>query len=147
EGGHILVSGLAEEPLVIQTGSFALLPATAQGERRMRYRLECAAGDGRRYLLYGFKRIAKGQGRFLPQAIWQDTTTLYVTIYELDALAAPRALVATGVIQIHLLDFLKQLLTVRSRAVKGGVPALRNLAAFGAFFATGVLGAYRAGPS
>lgn len=143
EGGRILVSGLAEEPLAFQGGEFALLPATPEGERRMRYRLHCTAEDGHHYLLYGFKRIAKQPGRFLPWAIWQDTTTLYVTIYELDAAAAPRTLVASGVIHIQLVDFLKQLLTMRSRAVTGLLPTLRNLAAFGRFFTAGVLAAYR----
>ena len=142
ESGKLFVGGLAAEPLVIHQGEFALLPATPPGERRMRYRLACTAEDGRRYLLYGFKRIANVKGRFLPLAIWRDTTTLYVTIYELDPLDAPKALVATGIIHIHPIGFLRQLGTMRSSQVVGAFAALRNLASFGGFFALGVLAAY-----
>jgi hypothetical protein len=108
----------------------------------MRYRLTCAADDGQRYLLYGFKRIANVKGRFLPLAIWQDTTTLFVTIYALDSANVPKSLVATGIIQIYLLDFIKQLLTMRSQGVAGIGRVVRNLAGFGWFFGTGVLSAY-----
>lgn len=142
EAGKILVGGLAAGALTIQQGEFALLPATPQGERRMRYRLVCQAGDGQRYLLYGFKRIARQPGRFLPLAVWQDTTTLYVTIYALDGQGAPTTVTATGVIHIHLIDFLKQMLTMRARPAHGPFTALRNLADFGRFFTTGVLATY-----
>ncbi|MCB0088095.1 MAG: hypothetical protein KDE54_09300, partial [Caldilineaceae bacterium] len=93
-----------------------------------------------------FKRIARASGRLLPLAIWQDTTTLYVTIYELSAHYAPKALVATGVIQIHLYDFLQQLFTLRSLYVAGPWGALCNIGRFGCFFAKGVLAAYGEGP-
>ncbi|MEZ4730542.1 MAG: hypothetical protein R3E79_25740 [Caldilineaceae bacterium] len=142
EGGTIVVGGLAAAALTIQQGEFSLLPTTPQGERRMRYRLTCQAQDGRRYLLYGFKRIANTGGRLLPVAIWQDTTTLYVTIYAVDEQGALTTLAASGVIHIHLVDFLQQLLTMRSRGVTGMIAQLRNLAAFGRFFAGTVAAVY-----
>ncbi len=49
---------------------------------------------------------------------------------------------ATGVIHIHLIDFLKQMLTMRVRPAHGPFTTLRNLADFGRFFTTGVLAAY-----
>jgi hypothetical protein len=144
EGGKILVGGLTAEALTIQQGEFALLPATPQGERRMRYRLLCQADNGQRYLLYGFKRIARRPGRFLPLAIWQDTTTLFVTIYALDGQGAPTTVTATGIIHIHLIDFLKQMLTMRARGSTGPLTSLRALTRFGRFFAAGVAAAYLA---
>lgn len=92
------------------------------GWRRKRYRLVCQAGAGQRYLLYGFKRMARRTGCFLPLAIWQDTTTLYVTIYALDGQGAPTTVAATGVIHIHLIDFRKQMLTLVPAATPGRWP-------------------------
>ncbi|MEZ4617011.1 MAG: hypothetical protein R2867_16105 [Caldilineaceae bacterium] len=64
-------------------GRFALLPEVAPGVRRMRYLLHCQSADGQRhFMLYGFKQVAYQNKRRRLWALWQDTTTLYVTIYE-----------------------------------------------------------------
>src|SRR6266508_3555832 len=121
ESGIVEAKGLDEQALVIQRGEFELLSEATGGERRMRYRLYCWTSNGQRgFFLYGFKRIANQSGKPLLLAIWRETTTLYVSVYEL---AAPGAgalaeqsgqLVATGVIRIHWADFAWQLLTFRS---------------------------------
>jgi hypothetical protein len=140
--GAIRIDGLATEPLVIKQGKFSLLSITAQGERCMRYQLDCQARDGQRFLLYGFKCISNSRGRLLPLTVWRETTTLYVVICALGEQGAPTALVATGMMHIHPLDLLKQLLTLRSRGVAGQLAHLRNLASFGRFFTAGLVEVY-----
>ena len=58
--------------------------------------------------------------------IWDDTTTLYTTIYKGHVLQpagrADRRLVATGIIRIGLFDFMRQMTTFR---VRGPTPAAR----------------------
>ena len=152
QSGIVEAKGLDEQALVVQNGEFELLSEATGGERRMRYRLYCRTWNGRRgFLLYGFKRIANRRGRPLPLAIWRETTTLYVTVYELaalgvDALAEqPGQLVATGVIRIHFADFVRQLLTFRSRGARGARGHIRNMWAFARFFAAALASVYLRG--
>ncbi|MEZ4865937.1 MAG: hypothetical protein R3C14_31775 [Caldilineaceae bacterium] len=145
--GRIWVEGLDPAPLTLQRGEFELLPNSCNGERRMRYRLDCQTQDGQRtFHLYGFKRIVKGNILRLPLALWRDTTTLYVTI--LATTNAPHEdvagddVVATGVIHIHLLDFLRQLMTFRSHGVRQPFAHVRNFWRFFQFFAKSLLTVY-----
>jgi hypothetical protein len=152
QSGIVEAKGLDEQALVVQRGEFELLPKAMHGERRMRYRLYCRTPNGRRgFLLYGFKRIANRSGRLLPLAIWRETTTLYVSVYQLAGLGAdapaeqPGQLVATGVIRIHWADFVRQLLTFRSRGAPGVPGHIRNLWAFAQFFVAALASVYLRG--
>ena len=152
QSGIVEAKGLDDQVLVIQHGEFELLPKAIGGERRMRYRLYCRTPNGRRgFLLYGFKRIANHSGRPLPLAIWRETTTLYVSVYELAALGVdapaeqPEQLVATGVIRIHWADFVRQLLTFRSRGAPGVPGNIRNMWVFAQFFVTALASVYLRG--
>jgi predicted acylesterase/phospholipase RssA len=81
--------------------------------RRMRYRLFFRDGDGRPLTLSGFKVIEDDPGSDL----WTDTTTLFTRILEghVGPEEEERAqIVASGIINIHLLDFLRQLTTFRT---------------------------------
>jgi hypothetical protein len=152
ESGIVEAKRLDEQALVIQRGEFELLPEATGGERRMRYRLYCRTPNGqRRFLLYGFKRIANHSGKPLPLAIWRETTTLYVSMYELaatgaDALAEqPGQLVAVGIIRIHWADFVRQLLTFRSHGAPGVAGHVRNMWAFAQFFVAALASVYLRG--
>ncbi len=157
EGGQIQVDGLDTQPLQLTQGTFELLPEVGPGQRRMRYQLRCCTGDGqRRYLLYGFKQVELQEGAWRFWALWQDTTTLYVTIYEDNAsdqvdapvtaeiagLADGARLVATGIIRIHPLDFAHQLLTFRSTGVHGWWAQIGNFWRFIRFFSGSLLTIY-----
>jgi len=152
ESGIVEAKRLDEQALVIQRGELELLPEATRGERRMRYRLYCRTQNGRRgFLLDGFKRIANHSGKPLPLAIWRETTTLYVWVYELAALGADALaeqhgqLVATGVVRIHWADFLRQLLSFRSRGATGVAGHARNLWAFARFFVAALASVYLRG--
>ena len=100
--------------------------------KRMLYRLFFSDGAGRPLTLSGFKVIENDPGSDL----WTDTTTLFTSILEghvgpEEEAQAP--VVASGIINIHLLDFFRQLTTFRTQ---GPTPAERAsaLTRFGKLF-------------
>jgi hypothetical protein len=152
ERGIVEATGLDDQALVVARGEFELLPKALGGERRMRYRLYCRTQNGRRgFLLDGFKRIANHSGLPLPLAVWSETTTLHVFIYELAAFGAhalaeqPGPLVATGIVRIHWADFVRQLLTFRSRGAPGVMGYVGNVWGFTQFFVSRLASVYLRG--
>ena len=78
----------------------------------MLYRLFFRDSNGEALTLSGFKDIKDDPGF----DIWADTTTLFTRIYRGQVQANDEAnseLIASGIIHIYLLDFLKQLTTFR----------------------------------
>lgn len=153
--GTITVDGLDVKPLVLVSGNFELLPELTAGVRRMRYQLRCHTDhpgleQQRHFTLYGFKDVRWQPGRMRLWALWQDTTTLFVTIYEHGANATIELtnaqgqppIVGTGVIYIHTLDFAKQLLTFRSSGVTNMAGHITNFGRFFRFFAGTLLSIY-----
>jgi predicted acylesterase/phospholipase RssA len=134
------VTGRVVDPLT--GGDGTLLPGSLfhlfvdhEGDRerkRMLYRLFFRGGDGREYTLSGFKVIEDDAGPDL----WSDTTTLYTRVFE--GRVGPEdeegaRTVATGILRVHLLDFLRQLTTFRAQGPDAGAEA-RALARFGRLF-------------
>jgi predicted patatin/cPLA2 family phospholipase len=81
-------------------------------EKRMLYRLFFTDRTGRKLTLTGFKEIRDDPGFDL----WHDTTTLYTRIlagHVAEGSDAGATIAASGIITIHMLDFLKQLTTFR----------------------------------
>lgn len=153
--GTITIDGLDTEPLTLKRGSFELLPELTPSVRRMRYQLHCHtkprdAEQQRHFTLYGFKDVRWQPGRMRLWALWQDTTTLFVTIYEhsanvtIDLTNAQEhpPIAGTGVIYIHTLDFAKQLLTFRSSGATNMVGHITNFVRFFRFFAGTLVGVY-----
>jgi len=110
--------------LPIESGTFNLLVDEGDYTRkRMLYRLHVRDSAGNPLTLSGFKEVRDDPGFDL----WSDTSTLYTRIYRgaVDAGGEEGAeVVATGIIRIAMLDFLKQLTTFR---VEG--PSLSDRAA------------------
>jgi predicted acylesterase/phospholipase RssA len=86
--------------------------------KEMRYRLLARDGDGEPITLRGRKRVKDDPGL----DVWEDTSTLYTDVLrghleseEQEAEAAPEV-IASGIIRIHLLDFLHQLTTFEVEA-------------------------------
>lgn len=153
ERGMIEIAGIDSTPLVLEEGSFELLPEVAPGQRRMRYQLRCHTADGQRHFtLYGFKQVAWQAGQWRLWALWQDTTTLYVTVYEhsadfvgdfpIEPTGSETMLVATGIIHISPLAFAHQLLTFRSTGMSSIGGHISNFWRFLRFFAGTLLGVY-----
>ena len=117
--------------LAVERGAFNLFVDDGDPRRkRMRYRLFFRDADGRPLTLSGVKVVEDDPGL----DVWRDTTTLFTRILrghvdqDTDA-----PVVASGVIRIQPIDFLKELTTFR---VEGGSLGKRaaGLARFGAFF-------------
>lgn len=151
ERGVINVAGLSAHPLRLEEGRFELLPEVAPGERRMRYRLTCCTVDGgRQYTLHGFKHVERQPGTWRLWSLWQDTTTLYVTIYDDGSDGAKtnrplherKEIVGTGIIRIYPLAFAHQLLTFRSSGAGSFVGHILNYIRFFRFFSGSLLTVY-----
>ena len=126
--------------LRVRTGSFEAFVPTAQTEPRdalhlrMRYHLALDGPGGRAYLLEGFKLVENDPG----YDSWSDTTTLFFRIRDG---AEP---VATGVLQISPLAFMRQLTTFRATGPTLSA-RLHALARYQVYFAASLVRTY-AGP-
>lgn len=76
-------------PLAVHAGALDLFADAAPGVVHMRYRLDVAARDGRRFVLRGVKEVVRR--RWFPTALI-DTTTLFVDVWAGDAPVGPPAL-------------------------------------------------------
>lgn len=132
------VEGTITSPLVggrrpVEQGTFNLLVHQNDPRRKqMRYRVVCTDDAGRQVTLSGFKTIENDGGLDL----WEDTTTLYVTLLE-GVVTGPDTSGAVvrgaGIIRIEPFDFLRQMTTFRSEGptIAARISALNR---FGALF-------------
>lgn len=115
--------------LPVEAGAFNLFVADHDPARkRMLYRLLFRDGVGHPLTLAGFK-IARGRAG---AHIWRDTSTLYARILRghLEERDEPDAeVVASGILRLHPLDFVRQLATFRG----GGASPAGRIAAIGRF--------------
>jgi cholesterol oxidase len=119
--------------LAVGHGSLNLfVPAPHAAGRRMLYRLPFADGSGHPLMLSGFKRLEPGP----PTRLWPETTTLYTRVVQghVDAVGEPSAeLVASGILRVGGLGFLRQLTTMRGSVAPAGEQAA-SVARFGRVF-------------
>jgi cholesterol oxidase len=96
--------------LPVETGVFNLfVHADDPTRKKMLYRLLLKNVKGEKFTLSGYKDIQDDPGL----DVWQDTTTLFTTIYRGHVTEAKAQVIAAGIIHIHLLDFLRQLTTFK----------------------------------
>jgi predicted acylesterase/phospholipase RssA len=103
--------------LPILSGLFNVLVARKPGDHRMLYEMTVTTPDGRHLRVRGEKFARHDAGLDM----WKDTTTLYVTMHD-----EQDKEIAAGVLQLSVLDFLKQLSSMRATGK-------RPLAALGRF--------------
>lgn len=119
--------------LAVEQGVFNLfVDGEQEDEKRMLYRLPFVDGAGHALTLTGYKVIADDPGLDL----WPDTSTLYTRLLRghVEGGEDDRAeVIASGILRIHKLDFLRQLTTFRA---SGGSPAesVRALTRFNVLF-------------
>lgn len=101
-------------------------------DKRMLYRLQFSDRDGKPLTLSGFKVVHQSA----TSDVWHDTTTLFTRIFEGHVSKEDEAgakVLASGILRLHLLDFLKQLSTFRA-AAPSEKERLAALTHFGMFF-------------
>lgn len=110
----------------IKRGAFNLFTEEG-GAKKMKYVIHFSDSMGAPYVLTGQKLIIDDPGADL----WTDTTTLFSELRRGRTANAP--VVAAGIIRVHLLDFLRQLTTIR---ISGGTHKenAQGAARFGRFF-------------
>jgi hypothetical protein len=115
--------------LPVERGWFNLFVDTEQpGDKRMLYRLHFADAVGHPLTLTGYKVIKHDAGFDL----WPDTTTLYTRLLRGHVTPGEdegAETVASGILRVQKLDFLRQLTTFRGSGSTVG----RNLGALGRF--------------
>ena len=99
----------------------------------MRYRLTFRDRSGHALSLIGVKHLRPGR----PLLVWPDTTTLHVRLLQAPATTE----VASGVVRIRPLAFLKQLTTSRAEGASVALRA-RALVCFVGFFLCGLWRGY-----
>lgn len=135
--GTISCPALSAQPLQVTGGTFHLLATdpTRVSARQMIYRMTGEA-NGTAYRLDGFKLI-QNDSRL---EIWDDTTTLFVTVT--DVTAGVERTVAKGILHILPADFLKQMTTMEATGATTPLEGLKALASFGRFFAGALFDTY-----
>jgi len=119
--------------LAVERGIFNLFVATdREQEKRMLYRLHFADGVGHPLTLTGYKVIADDPGLDL----WPDTSTLYTRVlagHVEEGADEGAEVVASGILRIRKLDFLRQMTTFRASGESMG-QSLRALVLFNRLF-------------
>ncbi len=136
--GTVLAPELSASPLTVGGATFNLMvvdPDEIQ-TRKMVYRMTLSSAEGQTFFLTGFKRIQNTLG----PDIWEDTTTLFITVHDGDSDAAP--VLGRGVLHIEPADFLRQMTTMEVTNAETIQERLEGLARFGRLFAGGLQDVY-----
>ena len=129
--GTAEAAALSQRPLTVTEGAFSLLEKNdgAVGGRNMIYRMEMRSDEGRTFYFEGIKIIHHGSAG----ALWPETTTLYVTVYDGASSASP--VLGKGILRISAEDFMRQLTTIQVTGAQDNRQRLDALTRFGKFFA------------
>ena len=106
--GSVLSKFLSHEPLTVTEGIFNLFVKDKKDDKasKMKYSMKMISEEGEQYYLEGFKMIHNDPGFDL----WEDTTTLFITIYEGNNHAG--SILAKGILKIKPDDLRKQMKTI-----------------------------------
>ncbi len=119
-------------PLQTTSTNFQLFSPTGTiGHVEMVYEVGFLLAD-KHYWLSGRKAIR----RSYPWWLWRDTTSLAVQLYR--GQDAQGLQIAAGVLRLGVIDFLRLLLTLRSRDCVSTMDGIKSIAAFAGFFIRGL---------
>ncbi|MCH8257291.1 MAG: efflux RND transporter periplasmic adaptor subunit [Proteobacteria bacterium] len=132
--GTVEAPSLSAESLTVTEGVFNLFVRDPEDvdAHRMLYRMKLSSEEGKDYYFEGYKKIKDDPG----MDMWDDTTTLYITVHDGDDNSAP--VKGKGILRILPDDFMKQMTTMKAINVGSLSKRLEYTAKFGRFFA-GVL--------
>jgi len=136
--GTVNAPALSDNPLTVRDGRFNLFVRDPESvdTYRMEYRMNLKSVEGDEYHFHGFKRIHDDPGFDM----WEDTTTLYVTLYEGDS--DDGNTLGRGILKIQPRDFARQMQTIRIPNARGMREQLQYTSRFGAFFGQTLFSVY-----
>ncbi|HTV18031.1 MAG TPA: GMC family oxidoreductase N-terminal domain-containing protein [Polyangiaceae bacterium] len=135
--GTVYAPALSSQALTVSGGVFNLFVADPGNPKsqRMRYRMELRSVEGKTFYFDGFKLIRDEAGI----DVWDDTTTLYITLREGHDETGTK--VAQGILKIKPEDFAVQLTTTEALDDEGH-PLPLMVARFGQLFARNLFTVY-----
>lgn len=136
--GTVDAPALSEQALTVRNGVFNLFVEDQENvsTRKMEYHMGLDAEDGKKYYFEGFKSIHNDKGFDL----WDDTTTLYITLYNGTNNQSP--VLGKGILKIKPSDFRKQMTTMTALNAKGMAAKLKAVGRFGTFFSKSLFDIY-----
>ena len=128
--GTVQAEAVSPDPLTVAEGHFSLfLPDPEQPSvRHMIYRMKLVTEEGKFYFFDGFKEITEAP----VTKLWEQTTTLFVTLHEGEDQSGP--VLGRGILRIEVLDFAKQLSTMRAINAPGQKAGAEAVVKFGKYF-------------
>lgn len=136
--GTVNAPALSEYPLTVCEGKFNLFITDPEDKdrKKMDYRMLMHSREGKTFYFRGFKDIHDDKGF----DVWEDTTVLYISVYE--GKDEKGALVGKGMLKIKPKDFAKQMTTMKALHPKSTLDATAAVAKFGRLFAGSVWDTY-----
>ncbi len=129
--GTVNIAALSKDALMVSNGKFGLFDKNPNkiGERLMIYEMNISDSTGKTWFFKGQKHVL--HDKFMD--MWPDTSTLFIDIYEGKDAQAKQVL--KGILNIKPFDFAKQMTTMKAIGCKDTKEKLKEIAAFGGFFA------------
>jgi cholesterol oxidase len=128
--GTVTAPAISPTPLTVMDGEFNLFVVDVNGvnTRKMLYRFPMWDEDGKVYYVDGFKIIHDHPDFDL----WDDTTTLYITVH--DGNSPDADILGKGILKIHPQDLMRQMSTLRITNTQNLQQRIEYTAKFGKFF-------------
>lgn len=136
--GTVTVPALSSRPLMVSNGVFNLFVQDPghPDHLKMKYSMQLNTHDGKSFYFSGYKQLQDDKGFDL----WQDTTKLFVTIYEGQQANGPVA--GKGILMIAPHDFAIQMTTLSVLNAPTAWDKLKVLKEFSSFFGRNLLNTY-----
>lgn len=136
--GTVQAPALSNDDLSVSDGIFNLFVEDMKDEdiRYMRYRMKLHSEEGNTYYFNGYKCL-RDDPKF---DIWEDTTTLFITVHNGGDEQAP--ILGKGILKIKPNDFRKQMTTMEATGVNGTVQELEYQAKFLTYFGENIVDVY-----
>lgn len=136
--GTVTAPALSSEPMVVTDGEFHLFVIDPDNPRmrRMRYRMKMRSKEGKTYYFDGVKLVHNDRGLDM----WDDTTTLFITVYDGESMDSP--VLGQGILRIRPDDFMRQMTTMQIRNAENLKQRLEANVRFGRFFAGSLFDTY-----
>jgi len=129
--GTVYCPALSAHPITATDGVFNLFVKDDKDGKvkLMKYGMQLNTVEGTSYYFFGYKEIKDEKGFDM----WSDTTTLFITLF--DGLDDKGTVLGKGMLKIAIIDFMKQLRTMKSIYADTTKESISAISKFGKLFA------------